>query len=197
MAQVKTFKWTNAAAAVARNQSVGFEVAEVKTVDTTNGGSWYWNNQMDAAAYQVVETGAITTTNGFTALSENANYGATVSAFTNANPGVLTVDDTALYGFANGDTIRVEGIADDLTGVTLNGEYVIASFTATTITTATNTAALSVWVSGGKVTRVKDASGNAIPTENLARKGITVGTGPVGANNAVMVMVCHGEESVT
>ena len=197
MAQVKTFTWTNASSAVARNQSVGFTVAEATTVDTTNGGSWYWNKQMAAASYLDVDAGTITTTNGFTALSESSNYGASISAITNANPGVITVDDTALYGFAAGDTISIDGVAESGAGATLNAQYTIASLTATTITTGTNTTSGAVWVSGGKVTRISDSAGAAIPTENFARQGITVGTGPVGANSAVMVMVCRGDESVT
>ena len=36
MAQIKTFTWTNASSAVARDQDVGFVVAEATTVDTTN-----------------------------------------------------------------------------------------------------------------------------------------------------------------
>jgi len=197
MAQVRTYTWTNAATAVARNQSVGFTVAEATTVDTTNGGSWYWNKQMDDASYLDVDAGTITGTNGFTPLSQSASYGATISGFTAANPGVMTVNDTAVYGFAAGDTIKVEGLADDLSGVSLNADYTIASITATTITTATNTTSLSAYVSGGRVTRVSDTNGVAIPVENLAVRGLTVGTGPVGANDAVMVMVVRGDESVT
>jgi len=197
MAQVQTYTWTNANPAVARNQDVGFEVAEATTVDTTNGGSWYWNDQMAAASSLDVDAGTISGSNGFTALSESSNYAATISAFTNASPGVITVDDTALYGFAAGDTIKVEGIAESGSGTSLNQDYVIASITATTITTATDTTSYGVWVSGGKVSRVSDTAGVAIPVENLARRGITVGTTPVGANSAVMVMVCRGKESVT
>lgn len=197
MAQVRTFTWTNANPAVARDQDVGFLVAEATTVDTTNGGSWYWNNQMADAAVLDVDSGAFATTNGFTPLSESANYAASISGFTAANPGVITVDDTALYGFVIGDTIKVEGVADDGTATSLNRDYVIASFTATTITTDIDTSAYSVWVSGGKVSRVSNLAGDAIPVENLARRGLTVGTTPVGANSAVMVMVCRGDESVT
>jgi hypothetical protein len=196
MAQVKTFTWTNANPAVARNQEVGFTVAEATTVDTTNGGSWYWNKEMADASVLDVDSGTFTTTNGFTPLAESSNYAASISAFTNANPGVITVNDTAIYGFAVGDTIKVEGIAESGAGTSLNADYVIASLTATTITTATNTTSGAVWVSGGKVTRVSDTNGNAIPIENLARRGITVGTTPVGANSAVMVMVCRGDEPV-
>lgn len=197
MAQIRTFTWTNASPALARNQIVGFTVAEITTVDETNGGSWYWNDQMTDASYLDVDAGSITNTNGFTPLSQSSAYGATVSGFTNASPGVLTVDDTATFGFANGDTIEVANLADDgTTATSLNGTYTIASFTATTITTATNTSGFSVYVSGGTVTRTSDTDGVAIPTENFAIRGITIGTGPVGAASAVMSTVIKGKESV-
>ncbi len=197
MSQCKSFTWTNPNPAVARDLDVGFTVAEITTVDRTNGGSWYWNDGMAAGEVLDVDSGTLTTSNGFTALSESSNYGAAISGFTNANPGVLTVDDTGPAGFAVGDTIKVEGLADDGSATSLNQDYVIASFTATTITTATNTTAYSTYVSGGKVTRVSDTNGDAIPTENYARRGITVGTTPVGANSAVMTAIVKGKESVT
>jgi len=197
MAQVRTFTWTNPAAAVARDLDVGFTVASITTVDRTNGGSWFWEDGMADAEVLDVDSGTLTTTNGFTPLSESANYGASLSAFTAANPGVMTVDDSGPAGFAAGDTVKVEAVADDLTGVTLNADYTIASLTATTITTGTNTTALSAYVSGGKVSRISDTNGDAIPIENFARRGITVGTTPVGANNANMVAIVVGKESVT
>ena len=199
MAQVKTFSWTNPNPAVARDLDVGFTVAEITTVDTTNGGSWYWNSEMDAASVLDVDAGSIATSNGFTALSESANYGATISNFTSANPGVITVDDSGPAGFAAGDTIKVEGVAHDGSGTNLNqsSTFTIASLTATAITLDQNTTAYSTYVSGGRVSRVSDSAGNAIPQENFARRGITVGTTPVGANSAAMVAICKGAESVT
>jgi hypothetical protein len=198
MAQVKTFTWTNAAAALARDQDVGFEVAEATTVDTTNGGSWYWNKQMADAAVLDVDAGSYATTNGFTPLSQSANYGATISAFTNANPGVITCTNTAVAGFAAGDTVKVERVAESGAGTSLNrATFTIASLTATTITLDQNTTSDAVYVSGGVISRVSDTNGAAIAQENFAIRGITVGTTPVGANNAVMVMVCRGDESVT
>ena len=198
MAQVKTFTWTNAASALARDQDVGFVVAEVTTVDTTNGGSWYWNDQMDAASVLDVDAGSIATTNGFTALSQSSNYGATMSAFTNANPGVITCGNTAVAGFAVGDTVAVERVAESGAGTSLNRRtFTIASLTATTITMDQNTTSDAVYVSGGVVSRVSDSAGAAVPQENFAIRGITVGTTPVGANSAVMVMVCKSSESVT
>jgi|SRR3990167_1652538 len=196
MAQIQTFGWTNPNPAVARNLDVGFTVAEITTVDVTNGGSWYWNSSMPNAYVLDVDAGTIGTTNGFTPLAQGATFGPTVSGFTNANPGVLTVNATSPYGIVAGDTISVSQLADDQTATTLNGTYTVASVTATTITTGTNTSAYSVYVSGGAVTRVSDSSGDAVATNNVAIRGITVGTTPVGANSAVMVAIVKGQEHV-
>ncbi len=197
MAQIKTFSWTNANPAVARDQDVGFTVAKITTIDITNGGSWQWVNGMVDGSYLDVDAGSITGTNGFTPLAESANYGASISGFTNANPGVITVDDSTVAGFAAGDTIKVSSLADDGSAAnSLNGEFTVASVTATAITLVENTSAYSVYVSGGYVTRVSDANGDAIPTENFARRGMTIGTGVVGANSASMVAIVEGEESV-
>jgi len=197
MAQIKRFGWTNPASAVARNLDVGFTVAEITTVDVTNGGSWYWTASMPNAYALDVDAGTIATTNGFTPLAQSARYGAVISAFTNANPGVLTVNETAAFGFAAGDTVKVTAVADDLsTATSLNAEYTIASLTATTITLVENTTSSSVYVSGGYVTRVSDTNGDAVATSNVAIRGITVGTTPVGANSAVMVAIVKGENSV-
>jgi len=198
MSQIKTFTWTNAGTALARDQDVGFVVAEATTVDTTNGGSWYWNSQMDDASVLNVDSGTFTTTNGFTPLSQSSNYGATMSAFTNASPGVITCGNTAVAGFAAGDTIAVERVAESGAGTSLNRRtFTIASLTATTITLDQNTTSDAVYVSGGVVSRVSDTNGVAVAQENFAIRGVTVGTTPVGANSAVMVMVCKSSESVT
>ena len=198
MAQSKSFTWTNAAAALARDQDVGFLVEEAITVDTTNGGSWYWNAQMADASSLDQDSGAFSTSNGFTPLSQSSNYGATMSAMTAANPGVITCGNTAVAGFAAGDTIAVERVAESGAGTSLNRRtFTIASLTATTITLDQNTTSDAVYVSGGVVSRVSDTNSVAIAQENFAIRGITVGTTPVGANNAVMVMVCRSAESVT
>ena len=196
MSQMKVVSWTNAATALARAQDVGFTVAEITTVDTTNGGSWYWNSSMAAASYLDVDSGAITTTNGFTALDQGAVFGAAISGFTNANPGVITASYIGTVGIVAGDTITVAGLADDGTATSLNGSYRVASVTGTTITTGTNTSAYSVYVSGGTAYRVSDSNGDAVATQNVGILGITIGTGPVGANSAAMVAVIKGANSV-
>ena len=40
MAQMKVWGWTNPAAAVARNETVGFTVDQIWTTDVTNGNTW-------------------------------------------------------------------------------------------------------------------------------------------------------------
>lgn len=197
MAQVRTFSWTNPNPAVARNLDVGFTVTEITTVDQTNGGSWYWNSEMTSGYYLDVDAGTITTSNGFTPLAQSGRFGAVISAFTNANPGVITVDGTSTIGFAAGDTIQVVDLADDGTATSLNGQYTVASVTATTITTGTNTSAYSVYVSGGRALLTVDAATGAVPTENFSIRGITVGTGAVGAASASMMAVVKGNMNVT
>jgi len=196
MSQMKTIKWTNPAGAVARNESVGFAVAEVTTTDTTNGGQWYWNDQMLSGTDIHVDAGTVDAANGFTPLAQDGVFGAAISAFTNANPGVITADYIAQCGIVAGDTINVVGLADDMSAATLNGQYVVASVTATAITLTTTTAALAVYVSGGTVVRVKDSTGAPIPTQNFAIRGITIGTAAVGAGNAVMTAVVKGKNCV-
>lgn len=197
MAQMKQFSWTNPSSAVARNLDVGFSVSKIEIWDLTTPNRFEWTSNMADASVFVLGTLAYTTTNGVTPLSQSSAYGATISGFTNANPGVLTVNDTATFGFAAGDTIKVSELADDgSTANSLNGEFTIASVTSTTITLVENTSAYSVYVSGGVVTRVSDSSGAAIPTENFAIQGLTLGTSAVGANSASMVAIVYGENSV-
>jgi hypothetical protein len=199
MSQMKVYGWTNPATAVVRNESIGFTVSQITTTNITDGAQYYWDSSMADGYYVTVSSGAVTTSNGFTPLAQSTAVGATISGFTNANPGVITVNDTATFGFAAGDTIKVTEVADDLTGtLSLNNNFTVASVTATTITLVENTTvtAYSVWVSGGIVTRVSDTDGNPIPTENKAIVGITLGTGVVGTNNDVMTYVAHGSNSV-
>lgn len=199
MAQIKTFSWTNPNPAVARNLDVGFTVAEITTIDITNGGSWQWVSGMASGSSLDVDAGTISGSNGFTPLSQDATYGATISGFTNANPGVITVNDTSTFGFAAGDTIKVAEVADDLSGTnSLNGTFTVASVTSTTITLVEDTSVTgySVYVSGGIVTRVSDTNGDPIATQNFAIRGMTVGTTPVGAASASMVAIVKSVEPV-
>jgi len=196
MAQVKRVAWTNPATAVARNIDVGFEVAKIEIFNLSTAAALAWTADMADASIFNVGVPAYTTTNGVTPLAQSTRVGAAISGITNASPGVLTVDDTAAFGFAVGDTIKVAGVADDGSSTSLNAEYTIASLTATTITTATNTTAYSVYVSGGSVSRVSDTNGVAIAQENVAIRGVTLGTSAVGGNSESMVAVCYGEEPV-
>jgi len=196
MAQVKVFDWTNPNPAVARNLDCGFDPVKVTVVDLTNGGSWMWIEGFTDGTVLDVDAGTITGSNGVTPLSQSSVFGAAISGFTNANPGVITAANVSQVGITTGDTIKVTGIADDGSATTLNGNYTVASATATTITTATNTTSYSVYVSDGYATRVSDTNGDAIPTENFAIRGLTLGTSAVGANSASMVAIVEGDEPV-
>jgi hypothetical protein len=198
MAQILRKSWTNPSTAVARNESVGFEVAKVEIWDLTTPNRFEWTADMADDSYFTLGTLAYTTSNGVTPLSQNTRVGAAISGFTNASPGVITVDDTATFGFAAGDTIKVSGLADDGAAAnSLNGTFTVASVTATTITLneATNSG-FSAYVSGGFAVRVSDTNGVSIPIENQAIRGVTLGTGCVGANSASMVAIFYGEEPV-
>jgi len=200
MSQLKVLSWTNpAAGTAARNESIGFEISEILVSNVTAGTQFYWNSAMVDGSFFRVSTGAYTAINGFTPLAQNTSIGPTISGFTNANPGVITVDETAKYGFAAGDTIKVAELADNLTGTnSLNGNFTVASVTTTTITLVEDTSApgYSVYVSGGSVTRVSDAAGDPVPIENFAIRGLIIGTGVVGANNDVVTAVVRGENPV-
>ncbi len=197
MAQIKRFAWTNPATAVARNLDVGFTVAKIEIFNLSTAAALAWTSDMAVASIFNVGVPAYTTTNGVTPLAQNAAYGATISGFTNANPGVITVNDTATFGFAAGDTIKVAELADDGSAAnSLNNTFTIASVTATTITLVQNTSAYSVYVSGGKVTRVKDSANVPVAIENKAIRGVRLGTSAVGGNAESMVAVVYGDNSV-
>lgn len=197
MSQLKTTTWTNPSPAVARNESVGFAVTRVTTIDVTNGGTYMWTFGMPNGYFVTVASGAVTTSNGWTPLSQDATYGAPITAVTLAADTIFTCSNLDQFSFAVGDTIHAFGIADDLTGTTLNGTYTVNAVSATQITCDEDTSSgYSAWVSGGFVTQVSDSSGNPYPTLNVAIEGGTVGTGMVGMASAAMVAIFEGQNPV-
>ncbi len=197
MAQLKVLTWTNPNPAVARNLDIGFESDEVTIVDKTNGGSWYWNSGMDDESVLDVDAGTIASSNGVTPLSQGAMFGAAISNFTSANPGVITASNLSAFGFAAGDTVMVAAVAESGGSGSKNGEFTVASVSATAITLVENTTGYATYVSGGYVSRVSDSDGNPIATNNVAIQGLTLGTNAVGANSAEMAAVVRGGMSVT
>lgn len=197
MAQLKTTSWTNPNPAVAKNVSVGFSVARVTTIDVTNGGSWVWMYGMPNGYYLDVDLGSITTSNGWTPLSENALFGAPITAVTLAADTIFTCSYLDQFSFAVGDTVKATEIADDLTGTTLNGNYTVNAVSATQVTCDEDTSSgYSAWVSGGFLSQVSDTNGVPYPTVNVAIEGGTLGTGIVGAASAAMVAMFEGQNSV-
>ena len=194
--QRKTFGWTNPSSAVAKNINLGFEPSSITTTNVTDGKQYYWDEEMPAGYYQTVDTGAITTSNGFTSLNQSGCLGSVISGFTNANPGVITVANASI--FTAGDSMIVTQLADDQTAATsLNGTYEVASVTATTITLVENTTSYSAYVSGGIAIPKEDSAGDPIAAANRAIQGVTLGTGVVGGNSDVMTLVAYGADPVT
>ena len=196
MSQLKTISWTNPASAVARNQSVGFAVARVTTYDVTAGNAFVWVFGMPNGYYMNVATGAVTTSNGWTPLAQQALFGAPITAVTRAADTVFTCSFLSQFSFAVGDLVKATEIADDLTGLTLNRNYTVLSISATQITCSDDTSAgYSAYVSGGFLSQISNVSNVPYPTVNVAIQGGTIGTGMVGANNAAMVAVFEGQNT--
>lgn len=195
--QQKNFSWTNPNPAVARNLDCGFTVSEITVTDGTNGGQFYWNSSMPSASVIDVDGGTYTSTNGVTPLAQSTIVAATMSNFTTANPGVITATNISAVGIVAGDTIKVTDVAESGAGTSKNGTFTVASVTATTITLNENTTGYKTYVSGGYVSRVSDSNGTPIPTNNVAIRGVTLGTSAVGANSAVMTAVARSSENVT
>lgn len=197
MSQLKTVSWTNPATAVARNVSVGFSVARVQVIDVTNGALQMWVYGMPVGSHINMATAAVTLTNGFTPLAQQALFGAPITGVTRAADTIFAASYLDQFSFAVGDIVKVTDIADDQTGLTLNSQYTVLSVSASAVTCSESTASgYSAWVSGGYISKVRDASGVPYPTINVAIQGGTLGTGMVGANSASMVAIFEGQNPV-
>ncbi len=190
-------------------------LTNVTTVAATEGFKAFWQYGMaqgtaistvHGASSTFYDTTVLVASNGITLLnqlgSEQGQYGANISGFTNASPGVITVDSTLAASITAGCIIRVALVADNQAGTQdLVGDYYVASVTATTITlgtapaglwtqtalSAANTTGYSVYISGGVVTLLQNANAttpnppNTIYSDvpswyNEAIQGFTIGT---------------------
>ena len=176
-------------------------LTQLTTPVATNGYLAEWWYGMPSGAALITDFGASATffrgdsyitTGGITLLNqlgstvgpygiqqgtEQAQYGANLTGFTNANPGVLTVDSTYNANITAGSVIRVANVADNQGGTSsLNGNYYVASVTGTTITLGTppagfvwqnsnfstlsslNTSGFNTYISGGSVTLLQNAN---------------------------------------
>lgn len=212
MAQLKTYSFTSAASLAAVDINVGFSAARVTVYNFTAAGSVtnpgsvlqsVWTDTMaQASALNLINTaGAATvtsatiTSNGISVISDSATYGSSISAYTNANPCVITVGDAVGAGFAVGDTVRVAEMAYSGAGTNPNTTYTIVSISGNAITTATNTTSFGVRVSGGNLFRVSDSAGKAVSILNRAQLKVRLGTG-VQTASSVCHVVIEGKNSV-
>ena len=197
MSQLKTLQWTNPASAIAKDVSVGFSVTRVTTYDLTNGNAWIWVYGMTNAYYMNVATGAITTSNGWTPLAQQALFASPITGITRAADTVFTCSYLDQFSFAVGDTVKATEIADDLSGLTLNRNYTVLSVSGTQITCSEDTSSgYSAYVSGGFLSQVKNSSNVPYATTNVAIQGGIIGTGMVGANNASMCAIFESQMNV-
>lgn len=199
MSQMKVGTYTNpSSGTAATNISFGFTVNSITVYNQTAGSIFSWNSSMADASYFTVTSGAYTSSNGFTPLSQNGLFGPAITDVSNAASAVITASNLDQFDFAVGDTVNIVGVADDLTGTTLNlTEATVSAVDATTVTVSVNTSSgYSTYVSGGTLVRVSDSNGDPIPTNNVAIEGLTFGTGVVGTDDDVVTYVAFGENSV-
>lgn len=199
MTQMKVDGYTNpSSGTAATNIDFGFTVDSITVRNQTAGSRFSWNSSMAAGSYFNEITGAYTSSNGFTPLSQSALFGPAISGISNAASAVITCSNLSQFSFAVGDTVNIVGAADDLTGTTLNlTGATVSAVSATTVTVSVNTSSgYSTYVSGGTLVRVLDSNGNPVATDNVAIQGLTFGTGVVGANNDVVTYVAFGSNSV-
>lgn len=195
--------------AVAFPVQVGFTPGRIELINqsavirqvATQGWKAVWSEgQVAGSAIVTKFVGALSditsyqATNGITIFNdlgfEQAQYGATISGFTNAaaNTAVITVNSTAQLNIAAGSKIRVAALADNQTGTgSLDGDYDVFAVGATTITVVQSTAAKAVYISGGFVTVLQNST-PSIPNPpfniysnvpswfNTAFHGFTIGT---------------------
>jgi hypothetical protein len=199
MAQMKVGTYTNpSSGTAATNISFGFTVDSITVYNQTAGSIFSWNSSMADASYFTVTSGAYTSSNGFTPLSQNALFGPAITDVSNAASAVITASNLDQFSFAVGDTVNIVGVADDLTGTTLNlTEATVSAVDATTVTVSVNTSSgYSTYVSGGTLVRVSDSNGDPVATDNVAIEGLTFGTGVVGTDSDVVTYVAFGSNSV-
>lgn len=80
----------------------------------------------------------------------NARFGATITNFTSATPGIIYIDNNFLL--TPNQRIRVAGIADDQSGSTLNGDYTIDFVLSASVVLVEDTSLKANYISGGYLT---------------------------------------------
>lgn len=82
-----------------------------------------------------------------------ARFGSNVLGITNANPGVVTVDNVP--PLAIGEMIRIACAVDNQSGgLSFNGDYTITNITGTQISLDVDTSLFNSYISGGFMTQL-------------------------------------------
>ena len=196
MAQMKVGSFSSSGAA--ENISIGFSVGMINIYNSTAGGVFSWNSSMADGSYFDYSDGSYTSSNGVTPLSQGAIIGPAISAISKGADTTVTASYLDQFSIIAGYTVNLVGVADDLSGTTLNlvGASV-KSVTSTTIVLEDSTASgYSVYVSGGYIVPVSDENGDPVATVNAGINGLTLGTGVVGSESDAITYVAFGENPV-
>lgn len=92
-----------------------------------------------------------------------ARYGANILGFTNASPCVVRVDSTQFFQIS--DLVRIANLVATSDGSQLNGTYEVIDLTTNTITINQDTSAYGTYISGGVISILDYANGNALYTK--------------------------------
>ena len=82
-----------------------------------------------------------------------SRFGSTILGITNANPGVVTVDNVP--PLQTGEKIRIAAVVDNQSGdLHFNGDYTITGISGNEISLNVNMSSFNVYISGGFVTQL-------------------------------------------
>lgn len=196
MTQMTVSSFTSAGAA--KNLSFGYTVDQITLYNSSAGGIYSWNSSMADASFFDVAAGTYTSTNGFTPLAQSTLVGPPITNISTGATTTVTASNLDQFSIVAGYVVNLVEVADDLTGTTLNlTSATVASVTSTTIVLSVNTSSgYSAYVSGGYIVPVTDENGDPVATQNVAIRGLTLGTSVVGSNGNVITYVAFGSNSV-
>jgi hypothetical protein len=156
--------------------------------DYTNFDPKAYIDNIDLAFYSEPDKFEANNPYNITRVQPWAPFSTSISGFTNANPGVISVASTT--GLVAGNTITVTEVTETGGGTSLNGTYTIASVTSNTITVTTDTSAYATYSSGGIVSL-------NITGYSTTLTGIPIRSGTVIVEDGVEVFTDNGSGTLT
>lgn len=196
MTQMKVGSFTSTGAV--KTLSFGFTVDQITLYNSTAPGIFAWNSSMASGSYWDVAAGTYTSSNGFTPLAQGVLVGPPITAISTGATTSVTASNLDQFSIVAGYVVNLVEIADDLTGTTLNlTSATVASVSSTAVVLSVNTSSgYSAYVSGGYIVPVTDANGDPVATQNVAIRGLSLGSGVYGTTSDAITYVAFGQNSV-